>query len=247
MCSFMIKKCFRIFTLFLGLWAFSALSCTDFFSNSLAPWAQRDRTKLTVKVTADTVDQLLADYGNDPDTSLAILKGIKDAVKGASGHDKLDLQSAALEAAANAAGLGNTVLNQFNTILDAVADPDPTVIESTIQNIIDSLDNLQGASAALLGALPDPAVDPTGFDNFVANSSPDKLALAAAVLLAAEAENNGGAGSYISGFNPASPATPNEEMAAAIATKIAGDYASPDSEVDKVIQNMLAQLNLITI
>jgi hypothetical protein len=189
------------------------------------------------------VDQLLADYGNDSDVSLAILNGIEDAVKGASGQDKLDLQSAALEAAVNAVGLGNTVLNKFDDILDTV-DSGGDVL-GLVENVIDSLDNLNVASSALLGTLPDPDSDPTAFSDFVSNSKPDKLALAAAVLLASEAEKKGGAEGYINAFDPVAPATPNEAMAVAIAGQIASSYVSTGNDTDEIIQNMLKELKLI--
>ncbi|MDR1177935.1 MAG: hypothetical protein LBK64_03830, partial [Spirochaetaceae bacterium] len=176
----MEKRRFWVLALFPVLGVFSLVSCTDFFSTSLATWAQRDRTKLTIKVTASNVDDLIAQNGNDPDTSLAILKGIETALKGASGQSKLDLESAALEAAANAAGLGNTVLGKSKAILDAIESA-PSDVLALVEDVIDSLKNLNATASTLLAALPHPG-DPTAFDAFIDNSDPTKLALAAAVL-----------------------------------------------------------------
>ncbi|MDR1212074.1 MAG: hypothetical protein LBK40_07580 [Spirochaetaceae bacterium] len=240
----MEKNCFKVLALFPVLGIFSLVSCTDFFSTSLATWAQRDRTKLNIKVTASNVDDLIAQNGNDPDTSLAILKGIEAALKGASGQSKLDLESAALEAAANAAGLGNTVLGKSQEILDAIDSGVDADVLALVENVIDSLDNLGATASTLLAALPDPG-DPTAFEAFIENSDPTKLALAAAVLLASEAEQAGGASGYIAGFT-GTPSSPNEAMAVAIAGGIASNYASTEEgTVDAIIENMLKQLKLI--
>jgi hypothetical protein len=239
------KKYFRVFAFLPVLGFFGLVSCTDFFSTSLAPWAQRDRTNLNIKVTASNVDKLIADYGNDPDTSLAVLKGIEKAVKNASGQDKLDLESAALEAAVNAAGLGNTVLGKSSEIFDAIDSGTSADVTNLVTDIMDSLDNLDASASALIGALPDPS--DAAFAAFIANSQPDKLALAAAVLLAAEAEKAGGASGYVTGFTgTATAGNKNEEMAVAIASGLASNYASAGSgSTDELIKNMLEKLKLI--
>lgn len=173
--------------------AFTAVftSCTDFFSNSWARWAARDPDKLVPKVTAGNVDELIATAENNPDLSLAILKKIQAATNGASEDDKLKLQSAALGAAANAAGLGQAVLGAAGQLTSLSGDNSEDDIKDAtdmLLNAINGMKNLEASCAALCGILPDPA-DQAAFDAFTAAASANDLAMAAAMLIAGEVKN----------------------------------------------------------
>ena len=170
------------------------MSCTDFFSSSLARWAARDPDKLIPPVTAGNVDDLIAKTENNPDLSLAVLKKINDAAKGASPGDKAKLQNAALEAAVNAAGLGQAVLGTASSLTNidlSNLDQAATDAKGIVLQAVGALSNLDATSQALIATLPDPGVYDSAtrsysddFNNWAQNASADNLAMAAVVLIA---------------------------------------------------------------
>ena len=227
------------------------VSCTDFFSTSWAKFAARDPNKLIPAVTAGNVNDLVAQTENNPDLSLAVLKKIQSAVNGgASDADKQKLQNAALEAAVNAAGLGQAVLgtvSQLNNI--DLSDPGTAAGDALdiVLKAVGNMKNLDATSQALIATLPDPN-DPTkngDFDTWAAGASADNLAMAAAVLISGEINKNG---KDILNNLPASPGsgtgTDSENLALAMALA-----TTLDGRVDQLsgpMKSVLQGLNLLT-
>ena len=213
----------RYFVLFAAIPVILVLfgSCTDFFSTSLASWASRDPDKLVPAVTTDNVDELVASAENNPDLSLAVLKKIRSAAKGATGDNKQKLQDAALEAAVNASGLGQAVLGVATDLASLEDDP-----RAVVTDAIKGMNNLDDAALILSEIIDD------DFD--MDKADPNDLALAAVVLLAGEAkkaeQEPGGIDAYIDNFNPNDPTLSPEEklavdMALAAKDKISGPLA----------------------
>jgi hypothetical protein len=238
----------RVF-LVLGLiliWGGLLVSCTEFFSTSLAPWAARDPDKLIPAVTTGNVDDLIAMTENNPDMSLSVLKKIEDAVNNASGDAKAALQAAALEAAVNATGMGSAVLNNVDKVTTATADN----AKDLVIDAIGDMKNLEAACDTLMSILPTPppiTVPPTSdpdFDAFTANAKPEELAMAAAMLLAGELNKQDDPEDFIDNFDPKTAAPGSSaNLAAALALVAAIDY---DTVQDNgPLRQLLDGLNLL--
>lgn len=216
-------------------------SCKQFFTTSLAPWAARDPAKLIPPVSTANIDELLEQSANNPDQSLALLDSINDALATASDADKAVLQAAALTAASNASGLANSLLSNAGALLDAQKSGGDII--AVVSDAIEDLANLASTALLLAKILPDPS-DTNAFDAFVAQASPEDLAMAAIVLLAAEAQAAGGVEDYINNFNPDSPSSDSEALAVALAKAAATSYAA--SGGTGPLADILAGLNLTT-
>ena len=200
-------------------------SCTDFFSNSMAPWAARDPDRLVPAVTTGNLDELMALTENSPDMSLALLKRLEKAASGASGESRQQFQEAALEVSVNAAGLGQAILGAASD-LSAI---DSANAQDLFIDAIDSMKNLD-ASAELLFDIID--------DDFEMDAAdPDNLAMAAVILLAGEAKKSPDTSDYIT-FFPPSPSTPEVNRALQMA-----DVAKDG--VSETFKEILTALNLI--
>jgi hypothetical protein len=208
-------------------------ACTDFFSGSLATWAARDPDKLVPPVNADNVFDIIAEFENNPDASLAVLKRIQNALADAPDGEKITLQVAALEAAANAVGL-------VNAVFGAITDPDDIMEDSAkdiMLDVINGMTNLEAAGSLLLDVLPAPGTPE--FKAFVASANPNDLAFAAVILLAGEAKRQpGDMGAYIDGFGATS--NPVENLAIELA-KAAQEH--PD-EMTGPMKDIIKGLNL---
>jgi len=210
-------------------------SCTEFFSTSWAPWAARDPSRLIPPVTLDNVYELIALAENDPDLSLELLLGIGEAVDNASGQDKTDLQVAAVEAAVNAAGMGQTLLGSGGEISNL--DDRDSAKEAAI-DAIEKMPNLEETSAALFDILP-PKEGPE-FDAFVNTASAEDIALAAILLLSGEAKKSeDDVDHFIDTFDE----NTSEETALALA--LTGSLAGREDELPTSLFNILSGLNLI--
>ncbi len=218
-------------------------SCRQFFTASLAPWAARDPASLIPPVTAGNIDDLLAQSANNPDQSLALLDKIASTVANASAADAAVLRAAALQAASNASGVATAVLSRAGDILDAMNSSGDII--PVISGVISGLSNLGDAGALLAAILPDPS-DTDAFNAFVEQASPEDLAMAAIVLLAAEAaQAPGGVEDYISDFDPSGAGlSDNEALAVALAEAAAARYTA--SGGTGPLANILAGLNLTT-
>lgn len=245
---------FSFLFLLILLAAAVCLSCTDFFSNSWATWAARDPDKLIPKVTAGNIDELIAMAENNPKLSLAILKKIQSAVNGASGSEKLKLQSAALETAVNAVGLGQSVLSAAGELTN-VKGPDDAL--DLVLDAINSMKNLDAASSALLDILPEPDLTPeSDFRKFADATSADDLAMAAVLLIAGEAKNQAGdskddlvdyvenLGVRLSSDPPDVDPEGSENLAQIMA--IASALSGRTDELNSSLFDVLSGLNLLT-
>ena len=226
-----MKKLLRNSLPFIIILLFSG-SCTDFFSTSLAPWAARDPSRLIPKVTVDNVDELIELTENDPDLSLELLKKIGEAVDKASDDDKAKLQSAAIEAAVNSVGLGQTLINAVGDLSEIDTD-DPDAAKDLVIDAINSMPNLEEASESLGNLLKDPT-------NFIETASADDIALAAILLLAGDAKKNGSddMDEYIEDFinDPSDQAKLALELAEALEDKV--------EDLSESLKTILDGLNL---
>lgn len=215
------------------------MSCTEFFTNSWASWAARDPDKLIPTVSAGNVDELLEMAEGDPDLSLAVLKKIRSASAKASGSDRQKLREAAIEASANAAGLGQAVLGAAEKLsgIDSAEDALDLVLAA-----LNDMKNLEDASAELFSTLP--KGDDADFDDFAAAASADDLALAAIILLAGEVKKNsdGNMADYIEEYiTPMHELTEEEELALALADALTGRL----DELSGPMKSVLEGLNLL--
>jgi len=233
------KQYFFLFSLVVTVSAFF-FSCTNFFSTSWAPWAARDPDKLVPAITADNVDELVSMAENNPDLSLAVLKKINDASKKAKGSDVNKLQGAAIDAAVNASGLAQAVLNAAGELINVTEGDDAKDI---ILKALDDMKNLEDASSFLKEILlPDP-LNTDDFDAFLTGANADDLALAAALLIAGEAKSSGDPEEYVNeSFNSLSPVTENEKLAMKMIDEI---IARPPEELNGALKEILVGLNLI--
>jgi hypothetical protein len=215
--------------LFFVFWAASALflSCTGFFSTSLAPWAQRDPAALLPAVTAGNVNDLVKKAANDPALSLELLKKIKSTVNNTTGRERALLQAAALNAAANAAAPVKAV----QKYIDGDTDIDESNAADLFNKIAGELKNRAETAETLKGILPAAAVpgDPE-FDAFVDAANPYYLAMAAVILFADDAVRSGDSAGYIAAYTSPGASSLVEALAKAALGKggdtlgIAGDF-----------------------
>jgi hypothetical protein len=224
----------------MGTWLCLLVSCTQFFSTSLALWAARDPATLIPPVTAGNVQDLIGSAENNPDMSLALLKGINDAIAGASAGEKIKLQVAALEAAVNASSLGPALLNKAGDISELMDDP-----QKTKQMVLDSLNDMKNLTAAadtLAAILPDPS-DQAAIDAFADTADADSLAMAAAVLLAAEAKGQSDKDDFLNNFDPQS-STLSDSAKLAVKLAEAAKLKVDNNEGSGMLKDVLEGLNL---
>jgi len=229
---------YRFFCIILGVSAALVIaSCTDFFSTSLFPWAARDPNSLIPTLTAQNIDDLLKLAENDPNLSLALLKKIQSAKNGMSVADQQKLMNASLQAAVNAAGLGQSVLGAAGSLatIDFKAADATDQAKNAVLNAVGSLSNLDAASQALLGTLPQPGSNPAApsqeFIDWAKNANPDDMAMAAVVLVAGGIGNisdtsDEGIKEYLDGLSNKTETPENLALALAIATQLEGRKVS---------------------
>ncbi|MDR2371236.1 MAG: hypothetical protein LBD71_07125 [Treponema sp.] len=189
----------KIAGLFFALGAALALflSCTGFFSTSLASWAQRDPAGLLPALTAANVNDLVKKTANDPALSLELLKKIKNTVNSVSGGEKALLQAAALNAAANAAAPVKAV----QKYIDGDTEVNKNNAADLFNKITGELKNRAETAETLKGILPAAAVPGNPeFDAFVNAADPYYLALAAAILFADDAVKSGDSAGYMAAY-----------------------------------------------
>jgi hypothetical protein len=207
------------------------LSCSDFFTHSLAEWAQRDPGSLIPEVTPGNVGELIRLSENNPGMSLEVLKGIAGSGK------KSDpaMQAAALQAAANAADIANSLLKNISDMASGSMDSDAS--RSVMIDAVGDMQNLADTRAALLSILPvSVPPDPADYDGL----DPADLAVAAMVLLAAEARRTGDVAWYIDSISPGS-GTGNLAVIQAMAQSSKSRYTGGG-----FLGDMLDNLNLAT-
>jgi hypothetical protein len=226
-------------------------SCTDFFSTSLAPWAKRDPSSLIPGVNAGNVQDLISQTESDPDLSLAVLKGIQEALKGTTDPDeKTVLRNAALQAATNASGLGGAFLANAGEIVKTLNHPDE--LKTTAINAINNMTNLDEVTDILLnGIIPPPASDPVEFVSFIDGAPATDLALSSTVLLLGEAQKLGSTEAiegYITGTGPGPhfdfdhPSTDGEKLAVELAKETIAIVDDPQRNAPKELKDILENL-----
>jgi hypothetical protein len=231
--------------------SFALSSCTNFFSTSLAPWAKRDPSKIIPAVNTGNVKELISQAESDPDLSLAVLKGIQDAIGNTANEDeKAALRNAALQAATNASGLGNALFANAGKIINTMDDPDE--LKNAAINAVHDMSNLNEVSNILLGGIIPPVSDQAGFSNFLNVASATDLALSATVVLLGEAQRldspeavegyitGAGSGRHFDFDNPVSPA---EEIAVELAKETIAIVDDPlrgdaSGELKEILENL---------
>jgi hypothetical protein len=203
------------------------LSCGDFFTTSLATWAQRDPASLIPQVTKGNVAELTELTESNPDWSLALLKDIDKAA------DSPELQAAALRVAANASGLGAAIFQHT----DDIGNIDEDNAEGIVIDALNGLSNVVETGAVLESILPAPGTPEWG--DFVAAAGAEDLAMAAVVLLAGKAKDSGDPENYIDTF-PDPPAPGSTE---ALAKELA-DAARSGYGGGGFLEDILSGLNL---
>ncbi|MDR1586657.1 MAG: hypothetical protein LBS57_04290 [Treponema sp.] len=224
--------------------AFLICSCTQFFSSSLAPWAARDPGALVPPVTTGNVKELIEVAENNPDLSLEVLRGIDKALQDANDDEKNSLQAAALQAASNASGMGTAIMHQAGNISEIMEDKDNA--KKLVTDVLQDMDNLSDTSNLLVDILPEPGTPE--FDAFVKKANADDLAIAAAILLAAESKEQINSGDYFNSFNPNDPAAslnPRENLAVGLAKSALDKSDEPNSGLSGRLQDILEGLNLL--
>jgi hypothetical protein len=172
-----------------------------------------------------------------------VLKGINNAVKKASGGDKIKLQGAALEAAVNASGLGGSVLNKAGE-LSSVDSPEKA--KDMVIDAVNGMKNLDQTSVVLGSILPDPDADPEGFKTFTDAADPNDLAMAAAVLLASEGKKHTDDSSealsdYVDNFDASgAELNPSEKLA----VKLAEEASKKSDGLNSSMKDLLDGLHL---
>jgi hypothetical protein len=163
-------------------------SCADFFTNSWGKNAARDPG--TIKVTASNVKELLKEARGDTKTSRGILDKIAEELKG---NPNPTLQAAAVTAANQASGLGTTVLDKMDLLVDGNT-PDEEVLNDLLKDIQNKTkgNDLVGISNAVTGSLPVTTSGKPAFaGDFVNTVSESDLTLLTLTLVLAEAEKKG--------------------------------------------------------
>jgi hypothetical protein len=214
--------------------ALTLSSCMDVFSTSWGSALKRDPNKLIPTVTASNVEDLLDASVGDTDFASALLGKIKDSAQNAKGAEKATLQDAALKAAANASGLATEVLKNAETLFET-GNGHTGDIQHTIDGILKDIDgsSLQQITRDLNSVL----------DNAYrgSNASNEDLAMAAIILLLADAKKGGNLENYLNDFSnrKGGSLTPNEQTALRLAEIIAERNTDDD-----IIRQLLDAMNL---
>jgi hypothetical protein len=170
------------------------LSCTDFFTTSLAKgFPKRDLSKQIPDPTAENAKALAEAAENDPGLSLALLEKIAASKTPVTDPE---LKEAALEAAINAAGLFPALvkalpdldLNNLDTLADTFTDMEDGDLEKILTKALDAMTNLDAISAALLGGEDNDGLFSSEDPEYYENIDSDNLAMGAVVLIAAKAK-----------------------------------------------------------
>ena len=219
----------------------SLASCTGFFSTSLAPWAARDPASLVPPVDTGNVGELIQKSENDTDMSLEVLKKIKDAAKKAGPGEASTLQAAALKAASNASGMGSALLQQAGKVSELMNNAGSAA--DLVADTLGKMDNLVPAGENLAAILPPPGTPE--FSAFVEKAGAEDLAIAAVVILAAEAKNAGDSKDYFNSFNTNTVSGPREELALELAKAAAAKPA--EDGLSGTLKDILDSLSLTNV
>jgi predicted regulator of Ras-like GTPase activity (Roadblock/LC7/MglB family) len=187
------------------------------------------------------VNELVKLGENNPDLALAVLQGINDALQDVSGNEASRLQTAAVTAAASAAAIGSSLLNNAGKIPESM-DQDKLI--ELVKNSLEGMSNLPAASDILLAIIPDPKRDEKAFDSFINTAKADDLAMASVTLIAAETKKQGGnVKDYIQSLDQSKSLSALESLALKCAEEAVKkmNYDEPSG----AIRDILKGLNLI--
>jgi hypothetical protein len=222
-------------------------SCLDFFTNSLGEKWVRDPN--TIVVSSTNVDALLKESRGDPAASKGILDKIAAALKDNPNPDP-KLQAAAVAAANQAAGLGELVLGNIRTVLEAadgegggdtfnklLGDVQDTAEENDLIGVSASItDSLAGALTVTEGGIP------KFKEGALEGVSEGDLTLLAFTLVLAEAEKtpDGTFDNYIETWADGNKLNgvglkPSEQLIAAIGNKLAGGKGEIGSKLGDLL------------
>lgn len=215
-------------------------SCTDFFTNSLGSWAARDRSKMTITVTADNIDSLMKKAENDPELMMAILRNMKSAIDKASGADKIKLQIAAMNISVGASGIMGAVLTNLGNV-EALGDKDVDGLIDLFMDVFEDMPNLGPSSFYLMDCI-DPASPQ--FDALVTSSNTGDLVLAAAILLLAEAKANSDPEVFLENFDGNNPSLSGRTKLAVDLALAAKDKIDSGAAAPGFYNNILDMLKL---
>lgn len=224
------------------------VSCQQFFTTSLGEAFARDPEDLIPEVTADNAADLAEATKGDSDASLELLGELEDVIADADADEKADLTAVALDVASSASGVENAILQEGDELVDLLQDgdlDDPAVqdqIYGLVEDALEGLDNLSDSSASLVAILTDPGA--ASIDEIAAASSADDLAMAAIMLLSANAsEDPDGVSGYIDSFDSESGTlSESESLAVALAEAAAAKYAAEGGVGP--LADLLSTLNL---
>jgi hypothetical protein len=212
-------------------------SCTDVFSTSWGSALKRDPDKLIPQVTSSNVKELLEASLGDPGFATTLLGKINDSVKTTQGEEKAALQDAGLKAAANASGLTNSILNNAEALLKS-GGGNIEDIKNTVDGILRDMNG--EALQQIAGNLQTILKDKNTYQ--AKNKAPDEdLAVAAIVLLLADAKKAENLDAYLDAFAGRKELTlnPNEETALFLAGIIADKHTN-----NKIISELLEAMKL---
>jgi hypothetical protein len=198
-----MKKRTLIYVIFGCLFAFLTASCTNVMSTSWGSWARR-AAKIP-DVNTGNVDSLVDEARGNPDFARALLEKIRDQINETpAGPDKTALQDAGVAAAAEASGLGGSVLANVGDLLADLDNDDKadTEIHAAVQEVFSGIyedsnkDNLQSIAGDLVTVINS---DSEAY-KATSQASMDDLLMATVTLILAEAQSQGYQGGDIITF-----------------------------------------------
>ncbi|MFA6508743.1 MAG: hypothetical protein WCT14_21775 [Treponemataceae bacterium] len=226
---------------------FILASCQQFFTTSVAAPLARDPASLVPAVTSANAATLADEVANDPDASLAVLSGLEDLIAAAPASEQAALAALALDVASNASGVGGALLESADSIAGILTSgdfSDSTELFAAVNTAIAGLDNLSESASSLVSIFGSTSAT---VDEIAANSTADELAMAAIVLLAANASTHtGGVSGYVADLDGTGSGTisPSEQANADLAAALA--QAAIDSGASGTLASILGMFNLTT-
>jgi hypothetical protein len=164
----------------LGLSLISCEDVTGFFSHSWGESLRRDPKKLVGDVTSSNVKDMVKTFAGDPEASKALLDEIvKAAANAKTPQEKGALRSAGLTAAANASGLGTTILSSAGAFLNSDNDEDEF---DKLTDVLNGLSDIQDIAEDIV-ELFDGGVSDGIYPNIDENAGNDLIMAAVICLL----------------------------------------------------------------
>lgn len=242
----MKKRVFPVVAVFISA-AFLSMSCQQFFTTSVAATLARDPASLVPAVSSTNAAELAAAVSDDPDASLVVLSGLEDLIAAAPAEEQAELAALALDVASNASGVGGALLTTVDSLAGILTGgdlSDPETLDglfTTIDEAIAGLGNLGDTSTSLVAILSGTTAT---IDDIAETATAEELAMAAIVLLSANAQNDaGGVAGYVGGLDPnSSSLSASEQLAVDLAAAAAAKYDAEGGTGP--LASILSSLNL---